>query len=139
MTEIAHPSDGFRGLQAVAAATYYGVGGDSAMIHRVHLQWDSAFAGVFTCETTDFPELDAKLAGNPGDWIPECAFSLASVVGGVVASNAATPGTPASVTVVAANPGGASLNFTSNGARAMRVKVNCTVAGVIRIRSHGKF
>ena len=139
MREIEQTGDAKRGIQIVIAAVYYGVGGNGSMLHHVHLQWDNAFAGTFTFETGDFPELDATIAGNPGDWIPECAFDRASVVGGTIASNAATPGTPCSVTVVAGNAGGASLNFTLNGAKAMRVNVNCTAQGVIRIRSHGKF
>jgi len=140
MTAIAQASDAKVGLQTVTTS-FYGLGGDHAMIHHVHLRWDNAFAGVFTFETSDFPDVDPLVAVvTAGDFIPECAFSLASVSGAaVIASSAGTPGTPASVTVAAGQQGGASLNFTSNGASRMRVKVVCTVQGVIRIRSHGKF
>lgn len=138
MGEIAQPSARKRGAQAIAT-NYYGVGGDSAMIHHVHLIWDTNFAGVFTFETSDVTDLDPGVAGTAGQWIPEASFSASGVVGGTVASNPATPGTPASVTVVAGNPGGASLNFTYNGARIMRVKCVCTTGGQIEIWSHGKF
>jgi len=139
MSEIAYPSDIFQGLQPVSAATYYGAGGDSSLIHTVHLQWDAAFAGVFTFELSNFTGLDPKVTGTSGQWIPICAFSLASVVGGTVASNPATAGTPASVTVVAGNAGGAVLHFASLGTYAMRGKVNCSAQGVIRFRPHGTF
>lgn len=139
MTEIASPGDAFRLSQPVAAATYYGLGGDSALIHTVHLQWDASFAGVFTFELSNFPGLDPKVAGTAGDWVPICAFTLASAVGGTIASSAATPGTPASVTVAAGNAGGAVLHFATLGTYAMRTKVNCTAQGVIRGRQHGTF
>jgi hypothetical protein len=140
MGEIQTASDVFRGQQAITTS-WYGCGGDSALIHHLHLQWDNAFAGVFTFETSDFPEVSAIVAPvTPGDWVPECAFTVASVVGAAtVASSAATPGTPASVTVAAGQQGGCSLNFSSNGAHRMRVKVVCTATGVIRIHQHGKF
>ena len=145
MSEIASAGDAFNKLQPVAAATYYGLGGDSSLIHSVHLKWDNAFAGVFTFELSNWPQasqpggVDPLVAGTTGDWIPICAFSLASVVGGTIASSAATPATPASVTVVAGNPGGAVLHFATLGTYAMRCKVNCTAQGVIRGRQHGTF
>jgi len=141
MREIIQSGDAKRGLQA-AATNYYGVGGNGSMLHHVHIEWDSAFVGVFTFETSDFPELtDVTVAGTAGDWVPECAFSLASTVGAgvTIASNAATPGTPASVTVAGGAAGGCSLNFALSGAQFMRAKVVCATPGVIRIRSHGKF
>lgn len=140
MGEILATADAFRGLQAAATA-FYGAGGDSALIHHVHLQWDNAFAGVFTFETSDFPEVSHAVAPvTPGDWVPECAFSLASVTGGAaIASSAATPAVPASVTVAAGQQGGCSLHFTSNGAHRLRIKNVCSAPGVVRARIHGKF
>lgn len=140
MGETYATTDAFKGLQGAATA-FYGAGGDSSLIHHIHLQWDNNFAGVFTFETSDFPEVAYGVASvTPGDWIPECAFSLASVIGGAaIASNAATPAVPASVTVAAGQAGGCSLHFTSNGAHRLRIKNICSAPGVVRAHIHGKF
>lgn len=142
MREIEPTGDAKRGIQAVATS-FYGVGGNGSMLHHLHIEWDAAFIGVFTFETADFPESEVALAsaGTAGDWVPECAFDRASSVGAgvTIASSAATPGTPASVTVAGGAAGGVSLAFSLWGGKTMRVKVVCTAQGVIRIRSHGKF
>jgi len=135
MTAVPNPSDAFNGTQAVSAASYYGVGGDASMIQHVHIKWGSTFIGSITFESSSFPELIASSAGAAGDWIQE---NPSTAYIGISPAGAGTP-TNATIAVAGGTAGGASINIGNWGGWQLRVKVVCTQAGTLRIRSHGKF
>lgn len=134
MTAVQSASDAKSGLQIVATA-FYGVGGDMSLVQHVHIQWDAAFVGTFTFESSDFPEIDVTVAGAAGAWIQE---NPTTAYVGISPAGAGTP-TNATIVVAGGTAGGASINIGNLGSMKLRVKVVCTTQGVIRIRSHGKF
>lgn len=138
MTAVQSVSDAKNGNQIIATA-FYGVGGDMSLIQHIHLQWDAVFVGVFTFESSDFPELDPTVAGAAGAWVqenPSTAYVAISPAGSATVVNA-TVTVPGGGAGGAA--GGASINIGNLGSYRLRVKVVCTTAGVIRIRAHGKY
>lgn len=119
------------GTQVVTTA-YYGVGGDSSIIQSVHFKWDSAFAATITFETSNIQGLDTTVAGAAGQWIQENASTA------YIASTPAGLATAMTVTVPGGTPGGFMAHVGNLGSRLMRVRVACTVQGVIEIWSAGK-
>ena len=133
------PGDVKNSLQTITTS-YYGVSGDNALIHAVHLQWDAVLACVFTFWATNFPENGpANIALNSvvaGDWAqlqPTSGYTAISPAG------AATLGaSPLIITVPGGTAGCAFCDLGNSGAHRLRVQVACTVAGQLRIRAAGK-
>lgn len=114
------------------ATSYYGVGGDSSIIQSVHFKWDNAFAAIITFETSNITGIDPTAAGVAGQWIQENAATA------YIGSTPAGLATAMTVTVPGGTPGGFMAHVGNLGSRVMRMKVVCTVQGVIEIWSAGK-
>jgi hypothetical protein len=134
--------DVFRGTQQIATS-YYGGGGDLALITALHLQWDAtlvANASGITIWASNFPEnghvavpIDSVVAG---EWIqlqPTAGYTAISPAG------AATLGaSPLIINVPGGTAGGAFVDLGNSGAHRLRIKVVATVAGFLRIHGAGK-
>jgi len=141
MAEIESTTDAKRGQQAVTGGnpSYYGLGGDAALIHHVHLQWDPVLVATITFWSCDFPEqgvgsvaIDSTVAG---DWIqedPPTGYTAISPAG------AATVATPLVISIPGGTAGGASVQISGLGSKRLRARVVCTTAGFLRIHTHGK-
>jgi hypothetical protein len=134
--------DAFRGKQPIATS-YYGIGGDLALITAVHFQWDAtlvANASGITIWACNFPENGqfSVPIGNvvPGDWIqlqPPTGYTAISPAG------AATLGaSPLIINVPGGTAGGAFVDLGNAGAHRLAVQVVATVAGFLRIHAAGK-
>lgn len=137
-----YPFDVFRGKQPIATS-YYGGGGDLALITALHFQWDStlvANASGITIWASNFPENGpfSVPMGNvtAGDWIqlqPISGYTAVSPAG------AATLGaSPLIINVPGGTAGGAFVDLGNSGAHRIQVQVVATVAGFLRIHGAGK-
>lgn len=137
MTAVPSASDAFNGTQPIATS-FYGVGGDASLVQHIHLKWDATLVATITFESNEFPEVsitDPSTGATAGNWIqenPTTAYIAVSPAGAGTIVNA-------TITVPGGTAGGASINIGNWGGARLRVKVVATVAGVLRIRSHGKF
>jgi hypothetical protein len=132
----------FRGRQA-ATTSFYGGGGDLALITALHFQWDSALvanASGITIWASNFPE-NAQFPiamGNAvaGDWIqlqPTSGYTAISPAG------AATLGaSPLIINIPGGTAGGAFIDLGNSGAHRLEIMVVASVAGFLRIHGAGK-
>jgi hypothetical protein len=120
-----------QGIQTVTTS-FYGVGGDASIIQSVHLRWDATFAAVITFETSNIVGLDPTVAGVAGEWIQENPTT--AYIGATPAGLA----TNMTITVPGGTAGGAMVHVGNLGSRVMRVKVVCSVQGLLVITSAGK-
>lgn len=151
----ADPSPTTGGVTLANATTYYAPLGSQTTpapaqtsLNSVHVKWDSAFVGVITIETCNFPErkggvsIGAADVSNfdttVGNWIqedPPTAYistkSTDGTTGGATVANA-------TVTVAGGTAGGCMFHLGNLGARRTRVKLVSTTGGVVRISYTGK-
>lgn len=141
MTAIEAASDAFNGQQQVATS-FYGLGGDAALVQHVHIVWDVTLAATITIESCDMPpsEFPTNVAGAAGIWVQENPpTGYTAIGGGVVAIGAgAAAATPFVLVIAGTAASGASINIGNLGSKRLRAKVVCTVAGQLRIRTNGK-
>lgn len=133
------PFDVFRGRQPIATS-YYGLGGDLALVGSIHFQWDSTLVAGITIWASNFPENGpfAVPIGNvtAGDWIqlqPASGYTAISPAG------AATLGaSPLIINIPGGTAGGAFVDLGNSGAHRLAAQAIATVAGFLRIRAYGK-
>lgn len=133
MTAIQQASDAFKGLQAIGTQ-YIGLGGDASMISSIHLQWDATLVTTITIWSSSFPEV-AVNSTVAGEWIqqnPPTGYTAISPAG------AATAATPFVLTIPGGTAGGADIQIGNCGSGRLRGVSVATVAGQLRIRTHGK-
>lgn len=125
------------GFTLASGTTYfYPIGGQSAEVSAVHVQWDAAIILTsVTVEDSNFPESDvAHHSVAAGDWIdedPTTAF-VGTVGAGVTVTNGV-------VAVAGGQQGGAMFHVADTGSRRTRLKV--VVAGTggnVRVAAWGK-
>lgn len=133
MTAIQQASDAKKGIQAVTT-DHYGLGNDASMISSVHLQWDASLVATITIWSSSFPEV-AVTSTTAGEWIqqnPPTGYTAISPAG------AATAATPFVLAIPGGTAGGADLQIGNCGSMRLKAQVVATVAGQLRIRTHGK-
>lgn len=137
MTAVEATTDVFNGVQAITAGFRYGIGGDTSMVQGCHIKWDSAFVGVFTFWSCDFPPTEILMQDAvAGNWIqqnPPSGYTPISPAG------AATAATPLVITVAGGTAGGAAPDIGNLAHKRLAVQIVCTTQGALRIRANGKF
>lgn len=134
--------ESFRGRQPIATS-FYGGGGDLALITALHFQWDAtlvANASGITIWASNFPENGpfSIPLGNvtAGDWVqlqPPNGYTAISPAG------AATLGTsPLIINIPGGTAGGAFVDLGNSAAHRLQIMVVATVAGFLRIHGSGK-
>lgn len=133
MTSVKSTTDAKKGNQAVATS-YYGLGGDSAIVQHVHLQWDATLAATITFESTEFDDV-SLLSTVAGEWIQENPTSGVYIA---ISPGGAGSFVNMTITIPGGTAGGASVHIGNLGSLWLRAKVVATVAGFLRIRAGGK-
>lgn len=136
MTAIENASYIQQGLQA-ATTSYYGVGGDAALVQSVFINWDAAFVGTYTFWTTGLFNKDAATNdAGATTWVQQ---NPASGYTPISPAGAATAATPLVISVPGGTAGCTEVYLGNFGSRRLRVRCVCTVAGVTTIAANGKY
>ena len=141
MAELEFPTDVIRGQQIVTTS-YYGLGGDAALIQGFHAMWDATLVAAITVWACNFPDVSINQVGSvaidstvAGEWIqlqPTSGYTAISPAG------AATLVSPLVITVPGGVAGGVFVDLGNTSAKRLRIRVVATTAGFLRIRPHGK-
>lgn len=110
---------------------------EEATVQSIHILTGALIAGTFTIQSCNFPKGTAADAVSDydetvGNWITE------DPTGAYVAST----GTGWTWTVLSgaktAGAGGAMIHLGNIGSKRLRLELNCTTSGTVRVVAHGK-
>jgi hypothetical protein len=140
------PQEPGLGAKLAVAQYYFDCAYPDATTESVHVVWDATFAGAITIQDSNLPAYKSANAfvsdvdsgidvsifdGNAGNWITENpSTAYVPVSGGATVSNMTV--------TVTAGPNGAMFNLGNMGSRRVRLSVNCTTGGYLRVAPHGK-
>lgn len=128
---------GPHGVYTLASSTVYyaEINVQTSPCESIHLQSSSALVGTVTVETSDFGTTDvSSVSTTAGDWIqqnPSAAY----------VATAGTGVTPTALSIAFAgggSGGGAQINLTGLAPARLRLKLDITTGGTIRIAHSGK-